>query len=200
MTDFTKQYTDLIIKQYWEKPKAFAEIEAKAGNYEKVKNFYDSVLEAFDLDTATGRTLDIIGKIVGIERVEPELDDDETFRFFIKLQISVNISSAYMVSSDEKGTGLQDAVFLAFSGLAYVTDKKNMSIDLYIDESVPLSTIQLILKLNLIPKPQGVRIGNVVQVGGDPLFGFSNNTSSKGFANKFDPSWEGGKLADKVGL
>lgn len=198
MTDFTKQYTDLIVKQYWEKVRAFGEINFKAENFEIIRDFFTDITEDFDVDTATGNTLDIIGKIVGLERNQPEFDDDEFYRFFIKLQISVNTANAFMVSSTKNGTGIQDSVFLAFSGLAYVTDKKNMSIDLYIDDSVPLSTVSLIINLNLIPKPQGVRIGNIVQVGQGPFFGFRNNSSSKGFASKFDPAYEGGKLADKV--
>ena len=198
MTDFTKQYTDLIVKQYWEKPRAFGEMNFKAANFETIKDFFTNIVEDFDLDTATGNTLDLIGKLVGLERNQPEFSDDEFYRFFIKLQISVNTANAFMVSSENNGTGIQDSVFLAFSGLAYVTDKKNMSIDLYVDDSVPLSTISLIVNLKLIPKPQGVRIGNVVQVGQGPFFGFRNNNTSKGFASKFDIAYEGGKLADKV--
>ena len=197
MSIYTDQYTDLLIKQFFEKPNAFREIALLASTFESTKDFIESIVDKMDVDIAVGDQLDKVGDIVGIERSEPEFDDDEIYRFFIKLKISVNISTAFMVSS-EKGTGIQDSVFVAFSGLAYVTDKKNMSIDLYIDDTFPINIISIILRLNLIPKPQGVRIGNVIQVSDEPFFGFRNNETVKGFANKFDPSYVGGMLANKV--
>lgn len=68
---FESEYADLLIKQYWEKPKAYAEIEMKAGGYRRVFEWLRSFLDEFDLDQATGDRLDIIGRIVGINRIVP---------------------------------------------------------------------------------------------------------------------------------
>lgn len=64
-------YRDLIIKQYWDKPNARAEIELKAQYVQALKDVTDEIRKAFELDTATGDRLDKIGEIVGISRVVP---------------------------------------------------------------------------------------------------------------------------------
>jgi len=66
---FESEYINLLIKQYWEKPKAAAEIEMKAGMWRRTFEWIDSFSEEFDLDNATGDRLDIIGRIVGIGRI-----------------------------------------------------------------------------------------------------------------------------------
>jgi len=68
---FESEYVSLLIKQYWEKPKAAAEIGMKAGAWRKTFEWIDSFSEEFDLDNATGDRLDIIGRIVGIKRIIP---------------------------------------------------------------------------------------------------------------------------------
>ena len=63
-----KEYEDLLIIQYSDKPKASAMVSAIVNRF---KNTFDtlSMFETeFDLDTARGVQLDIIGKIVGISR------------------------------------------------------------------------------------------------------------------------------------
>jgi len=68
---FIKEYLDLLIIQYNDKPKAKADIEAIAGQFGRVFDFYNSFFTAFDLDQAEGAQLDIIGKIVGLPRSVP---------------------------------------------------------------------------------------------------------------------------------
>ena len=68
---FESEYRDLIIKQYWDKPKARAEIEFKASLYNRVYEFIKSFPVEFDLDNAYGDRLNIIGKIVGASRIVP---------------------------------------------------------------------------------------------------------------------------------
>lgn len=63
--------TNLLIKQYWEKPKAKAEIELKALTWERVRLFLSALDPAFDLDNAVGAQLDVLGRIVGIGRSVP---------------------------------------------------------------------------------------------------------------------------------
>jgi len=60
--NFESEYVNLLIKQYWEKPKAYAEIGMKAGAWRKTFEWIDSFSEEFDLDSATGDRLDIIGR------------------------------------------------------------------------------------------------------------------------------------------
>jgi hypothetical protein len=65
LTDF---YTKLLTLQYYEKPKAKAEVALKAGEIERLKTFLDQLAESFDLDDAVDDRLDKIGKLVGLPR------------------------------------------------------------------------------------------------------------------------------------
>ena len=61
-------YQDLLIMQYHDKPKAREVV--KANIEEELCNLLEQkVKDAFDVDTAVGAQLDIIGKWVGIERI-----------------------------------------------------------------------------------------------------------------------------------
>lgn len=75
--------TNLLIKQYWEKPKAKAEIELQASTWDKTRAFLASLDAAFDLDSAVGAQLDVLGRIVGISRSVPNVIPKIYFGFSI---------------------------------------------------------------------------------------------------------------------
>lgn len=79
----TDEYTALLIKQYWEKPKAFAEIELNASTWDKVRALLASLDNAFDLDSAVGAQLNVLGRIVGIPREVPDVIAKTYFGFSI---------------------------------------------------------------------------------------------------------------------
>jgi len=81
VTPFIDEYIKLIIKQYYNKPKARAEVEFKIAEYEKLYNVIDSFPDEFDVDTAWGDRLDKIGKIVGVGRSVSEVVDKIGFGF-----------------------------------------------------------------------------------------------------------------------
>ena len=236
---FESEYVNLLIKQYWEKPKAAAEIKMKAGVWRKTFEWIDSFSNEFDLDNATGAQLDIIGRIVGIGRAipysipkiafgfdenpnargfddkfSPMVDrapfqdkferaytdlqlDDSAYRFFIRAKISKNIGSPYLI--DDQGLSIQAVINTLFGGLAYVLDRKNMTLALYVSPLFSLDKLRAILRLDLLPKPQGVRYGVVIQDGGGETFGFADNVDSLPFADKFDLiNQPGGRFAGKV--
>jgi hypothetical protein len=238
MSEFTDAYRDLLIKQYWDKPKARAEIELQAGTWEPVRDILRQFGDEFDLDNATGHRLDIIGKIVGISRIVPlvvpkvafgfdgyvnargfddkftilsdkapfrdkferpytdlELSDND-YRFFIGAKIALNTGSGYMVSNGE--SSIQDVVQSLFGGLAYVIDKKDMTLVLYVSPIYDLTRLTAIIQLVLLPKPQGVRYAYVIQAAPGETFGFSDNAGALGFADKFDAGQVGGRFAEKV--
>lgn len=232
------EYTALLIKQYWEKPKAFAEISLQASTWDTVRAFLSSLDDAFDLDLAVGAQLDVLGRIVGIPRTVPDvipkvyfgfsinpvnegfadrfdplriggpffdrfsnpytdqqLNDDD-YRFFIRAKVALNWASAY-VSSDDR-ISIQDVILAAFDGRAYVVDNLDMTLTLYVSPVVSLDRLRLIRRLNLLPKPQGVRYDVIVQAEPGATFGFDNNPAAVGFADRFDSGREGGFLARKV--
>lgn len=196
MTDFTDAYVNLLIKQYWEKPNAVAEIAAQAASWEKVRDILAEFMTAFDLDTAVGAQLDIIGRIAGLPRNRIEFDLDDEYRFYIRMKIAKNTGSALMVSNVR--TSIQAVIQYGFEGLAYVLDQKDMTLQLYIDPSLDLGRLALILELDLLPKPQGVRYSLTIQAVIGGTFGFANNLVSKGFASKTDVLYTGGIFARKV--
>jgi hypothetical protein len=236
---FESDYVNLLIKQYWEKPKANAEIAFKAGVWRKTFEWIDSFSEEFDLDNATGDRLDIIGRIVGISRtialIVPKIafgfdentsargfDDkfspladrapfqdkfeqaytslqlnDVAYRYFIRAKISKNVSGPYL--ADDHGLSIQSAISALFDGLAYVIDKKDMTLTLYVSPQYNLDNLRAILRLDLLPKPQGVRYAVIVQAAPGETFGFADNVNSLPFADKFDlTNQPGGRFANKV--
>jgi hypothetical protein len=236
---FESDYVNLLIKQYWEKPKANAEIAFKAGVWRKTFEWIDSFSFEFDLDNATGDRLDIIGRIVGISRIVPFVVakiafgfnenanargfddkftplvdrapfqdkferayttlqlDDLAYRFFIRAKISRNTGSPYLV--DDRGLSIQESVNALFEGSAYVIDKKDMTLILYVSPTFNFERLLAIIRLNLLPKPLGVRYEIITQAGPGETFGFADNTNSLPFADKFDSvNQPGGRFATKV--
>lgn len=236
---FESEYADLLIKQYWEKPKAAAEIATKAGTWRKTFEWLDSFTDEFDIDTATGARLDVIGRIVGIKRTVPFVvpkiafgfaenpnsrgfDDgfspladrapfqdkferaytnlqlsDTAYRFFIRARIAKNVGGPYL--ADDQGIAIQEVIGTLFDGAAYALDKKNMTLTLYVSPQYSVDNLRAILRLDLMPKPQGVRWAVIVQAGPDDTFGFADNINSLPFADKFDLiNQPGGRLANKV--
>lgn len=65
---YIDDYIDLLIFQYSDKPKAKSEIEARLKSYSKIFSVLDEFINELDIDKAYGERLDLIGKIVGINR------------------------------------------------------------------------------------------------------------------------------------
>lgn len=229
---------NLLIKQYWEKPKARAEIELEAITWEKTRAFLAALDPAFDLDNAVSSQLDVLGRIVGISRSVPgvvpkiyfgfsnnpdskgfasKFDQlriggpfyskfssaftdlqlgDSDYRFFIRVKASLNRASGYL--SSDQYIDIQTVILSAFEGRAYVVDNLDMTLTLYVSPVVSLDRLRLIMALNLLPKPQGVRYKVIIQAEPGMTFGFSRNPLSRGFASKFDPLRQGGLFARKV--
>ena len=68
--DLKNYYSNLLIMQYNQKPKAIATIQALSGAA-IASDIEGQVKAAFDLDTAIGKQLDILGNLVGVSRVLP---------------------------------------------------------------------------------------------------------------------------------
>ncbi|AUR84252.1 coil containing protein [Vibrio phage 1.052.A._10N.286.46.C3] len=238
MTDIIDRYTLYLIKQYWEKPKARAEIEAMMQGWQDSGDFIRQFGEIFDIDNAEDEVLDLIGRIVDLNRRVPEvvlksyfgfsinpnakgfadrfdptregapfLDkfsppytdydlSNEEYRKFLKVKIAKNNCSPYL-ASDEKPS-LQQVVFDAFDGGAYVIDNKDQSLTLFVSPDVDEQQIRIVLALDLLPRP--ITFNYKIIISASPLntFGFSNNPNAKGFADKFDPSRDGGTMARKL--
>ena len=83
MEDLIRYFTNLLILQYKNKPRAKATIEALTRNaFSDTQNniFPIEVQNAYDLDTATGKQLDVLGKYLGYDRMLP-IPVDNTFKY-----------------------------------------------------------------------------------------------------------------------
>lgn len=161
--EFIDQYSLLLIKQYWEKPKAKAEIELLASFWSELFTFIDSWDDAFDLDLAEGDRLDKIGSLVGIKRTaDGPAFNDEDYRFFIRLKIANNVVVGTMIN--EERLSLQDVIQFAFGGIAYVKDNYDMTLSLFIGYGIPDETIERVIRLGLLPKPAAVRYKDILSI------------------------------------
>lgn len=201
---FIDQYSILLIKQYWEKPKAKAEIELYARSWYKCYKLLYQFNQQFDLDSAFGKQLDTIGKVVDFDRLVPDLIskvffgfesntsaagfadkfnsarptapmrdkfgqqftsfelDDPDYKFFIRAKILKNASSPFM--SHPELVSIQDVVLQVFEGQALAIDNKDMTIFIAYDGTIPDDRINLLRKLDLVPRPTGVDLEYVPPV------------------------------------
>ena len=67
--EFVEHYLSRLIIQYQDKPKAVGEMTAFLEESSMVFDIMDDFFKEFDLDTAWGHRLDIIGKVVGVSRI-----------------------------------------------------------------------------------------------------------------------------------
>lgn len=82
MVDRIKQANDLLIQQYKESPNLVAFIGAHTAQLQHVDDTNYRLLNERSLDTAIGKQLDIIGKIVVLDRPFTDPDPEEVFTFF----------------------------------------------------------------------------------------------------------------------
>ena len=80
-SELLKYYQSLLIIQYSGLPKASATIAALT-NCSICDNFFITLQNCFNLETATGEQLTILGKIVGVPRLIYGLDLSDTFMTF----------------------------------------------------------------------------------------------------------------------
>lgn len=189
-------YTSLLIIQYYNKPKARKEIEILAKKIKELNDFCKNLLQSFDIDTAEGKQLDILGKIIGFNREVNKFDEigniigkqtlnDKDYRFFLKIVSSSNYCNNCMSSDLENS--INDVVNYAFNGKAQVRDNKNMSLTLYVNNVNDIDPVILMYRLDILPRPQGVKYTGVI-LQNDNTFNFREHKGGKGFGDPNDPS------------
>ena len=81
---------DRLISQYKGRPVLEALLAAHLEQWDAIKEATDRLNTMRWIATAKGKTLDKVGKIVGMRRL---IDDDELFRIFIRAKIGKNVSN-----------------------------------------------------------------------------------------------------------
>lgn len=164
-----KYYADLLIIQYHGKPKARSMIEALV-NQVLMNQIPQKLEEAFDLETAVGKQLDILGKRLGVTRNvflrngDPVTLTDTEFRTFIKLQAARMTLAASLYD-------IQTLLINFFQSSIRVFDNENMTLDYFVfGESSTL--LSVLIKQDMLPRPTGVGINAVYDLPYKNVYGF----------------------------
>lgn len=121
--DIQKYYADLLIVQYNNQPKAKGTIELISGEFYSDAIFYQ-VQDAFDIDSAVGAQLDIIGKYAGIDRnfLGQVFPDDTYFQF---TDYDTTLTGTEKGFSDYDNYNSLSGYFLNYNDIVSITLKLN---------------------------------------------------------------------------
>lgn len=187
--EFEDYYADLLILQYKTLPKARATISAL------VKQAVDGgfllkLVDAFVIDTAVGKQLDILGKYIGLNRVvkvmigssNTNVLSDEDYRILLKLKLVCNTS----FSSTSQ---IRSALFALFPSDIRVFDNRDMTYD-YELSSAFNNLVNVILAEELLPVPMGVGYTVTIVPNLLELYGYSDysglNDNPNGYSSYTD--------------
>ena len=182
----TNFYLDLVTSEHRTKPKYTAWLEVLLTPFVEAINLNDEIKKAFDLNTAVGVQLDILGKILVQPRMmdfqptdgsSPLLNDDN-YRIILKAKV---------VKNQWKGTinnfyNFWKVLFKKSLSNIYLIDTQNMEPVVVIWSSQVTPIIEDFLVHGLIvPKPAG--LGLVIRrIEQDEVFGLYG-TELQGFDN-----------------
>lgn len=198
-----EEYLNLVTSEHRDKPVFIATLTANLNAPLELKRVLESIGEKFDVDTAVGVQLDIVGEWVGISRnvttpipgVFFSWDADYTlgWEFGVwqdgsETEITVLPDDVYRTLIKAKiaanrwdGTtdGAYDIWELVFTNLTIlIQDYQNMSYSLALVGGIVDSLTFALLTGGYIPlKPEGVRVVSyIVPVNDGPLFGWDLDT------------------------
>ena len=186
-------YSNLLILQYHNKPKAKATIEAVVNLLPD--ELIQEVINGFDIETAEGKQLDILGEYIGVDRFytdEGEIKtlDDEDYRIILKLKAICNTSNLSHKSLDE-------SLYNFFQNTVRMDSEGNMEMTYFVPKNkTPI--IPAAIQKEVLPKPMGVRCSYIIEYD-KKFFGFCtyNNQYAvykTGFRRYNNPNKEGEML------
>lgn len=201
-------YNDLLIWQYQDKPKARGTVELLTGQLEKAWNGLSELPTALNINTATGKNLDLVGMRVGQSRVLTAYSPRELFGFTetpkgkgfnigkfyrcgdpyldsvilsdddYRFLIKCRIAKNYQVATIED---IENMLSFLFDMDSSAYDGYDMSISIVVrSNNIPLFQRYAITQLDMLPRPSGVMIRFYI---GAPknAFGFLGAEGVKGF-------------------
>jgi len=152
-------YLNRITSQHKTKPKYMEFLAARLQPFIDIAECLETFDAAFDLDTAVGNQLDIIGKYVGVERLlsfqpqyAPALLPDDFYRLLLRARISLN-------NWDGTTAGIQEIWGGVFPNYTIeVVDNQDMTMNVRIYGLQTLFESEIIQHGYITPKPMGVLI------------------------------------------
>lgn len=163
-------YADLLILQYVGQPKAYATVQAVVRGV-IMDQMPVAVQNAFEIGTAVGVQLDILGKYVGVTRYgngfngDPITLDDADFTALIRMAIVRNNSGSSL-------SNIQDLLAEFFYREIFVYDHANMQMGYLMTSTAgSLDLAQMFVTQGLLPKPMGVQLSSLIYLPAIGLFG-----------------------------
>lgn len=199
MSAIDTYYSNLLILQYHNKPKAKATIEATVGLLPD--ELIQEVIAGFNIETAVGKQLDILGIYVGVDRFYDnegviESLDDEDYRILIKLKAIAN-------TSDLSHKSLDDALYQFFGNDVRMDSEGNMEMSYFVPKG-KTAIIRAAIQKEVLPRPMGVKVAYINEYD-KVFFGFrtyehpEESVYKAGFRTYEDPDKVGEMLTyDKV--
>lgn len=160
VAELKKYYQNLLIMQYLGKEKAYATIGVLV-NMAIMNKLPLDVQNGFNLDSAVGAQLDVLGKYIGISRQGydfsgPVTLDDDSYRQVLKIKIIQNNLGSSLAD-------IQDFMNTFFEGQIFVFDYLGMRIGYYLDTTVgSLQLAEFFIMQGLLPKPMGVQLSATI--------------------------------------
>lgn len=166
--EFLNYYANLLIMQYKEsqKNKDFIKIFINTlymdGVYDIFKNF-------FDIDNASGKHLEILGRYVGAYRTyEDYVLTDEELKILIKLLSAKNGMGANIAE-------ISDLLYNVFGNKVIIFNNYDMSISYYVSLSLAEFFEKVLLKAGYLPVPQGIGVKLIIETPeADKVFGYAD--------------------------
>lgn len=199
MSAIDTYYSNLLILQYHNKPKAKATVEATVGLLPD--ELIQEVIAGFNIETAVGKQLDILGIYVGVDRFYDnegviESLDDEDYRILIKLKAIAN-------TSDLSHKSLDDALYQFFGNDVRMDSEGNMEMSYFVPKG-KTAIIRAAIQKEVLPRPMGVKVAYINEYD-KVFFGFrtyeqpEESVYKAGFRTYEDPDKVGEMLTyDKV--
>lgn len=164
--DYGAYYSNLIIWQYRNKPKAKTLISNLIDTMQLFDG-YGTFADAFQVNTAVGFQLRTIGQFVGLPNAfDINALPDSQYRQLVYFQIIVNNSN----SSEGQ---IVDALWAVFGADLIIKTTNQMNMNAY--ANLPNDMLQIAITYNLIPRPMGVQL-NIININQIPFY-FTDSTN-----------------------
>jgi len=165
-------YADLLILQYRDRPKAYATMQAVADPF-VMDQLPAAVQSAFDINTAVGVQLDLLGKYAGVSRVVNTFNSgtvvlvDADYRKLVQMKFALNSAGSSLED-------IQELIFTFFNDALSVFDYANMRMSYYFNSSYGSAVLaEAFAVQGLLPKPMGVQLASLMYVATlTDIFGF----------------------------
>jgi len=202
--DHKQKALSRVYAEYRDKPKAFEWFGIVGDLANEIESAFCDIANSYNIDEAGTDELDVLGRIVVINRSyeallsvdqfecndtdvecgEPDVEctpkslsqnqqvSNEIYRLLIKGKIAKN-------NNDATIDGIINALsFIVETDGISIVDNEDMSFDIIFDSLTDIEKL-VILSFDIIPKPQGVRINQIIDLSAVSQFGRSQFGSSQ---------------------